>query len=288
MKKLQIRRWAAWALAQALMAASGCAAPADSGHEGMAYVNTGGAMEWITPAEGVAVSTFSEEEFTAGADGWPEYTGEGYEVRRGVDVSFYQGEIDWESVKAAGIDFAMIRCGYRGSETGQLVEDEQFRNNIDGAIAAGLDVGVYFFSQSTGAVEAAEEAMFVLGLIDGYELNMPVAFDWEPIEGSRAEDIDRGGLTAGAVVFCEMIKDAGYVPAVYMYRYIGYYEYELSRLADYELWLGAPGAWPDFYYEHQLWQFSYTGQVDGIPADVDLNLQFLAVPDGSSEAPQGQ
>ena len=129
--------------------------------------------------------------------------------------------------------------------------------------------------------------MFVLGLIDGYELNMPVAFDWEPIEGSRAEDIDRGGLTAGAVVFCEMIKDAGSVPAVYMYRYIGYYEYELSRLADYELWLGAPGAWPDFYYEHQLWQFSYTGQVDGIPADVDLNLQFLAVPDGSSEAPQG-
>ena len=91
-------------------------------------------------------------------------------------------------------------------------------------------MGVYFFSQSMGAVEAAEEALFVLELIEPYEVTMPVAFDWEPISGSRAEDIDREELTASAVVFCEMVKDAGYVPCVYLYRYTGYYEYLMERL----------------------------------------------------------
>ena len=95
-------------------------------------------------------------------------------------------------------------------------------------VEAGLDVGVYFFSQSTGAIEAAEEANFVLELISPYEITMPVAFDWEPLEDSRASDIDRSELTASAMVFCEMVKDAGYTPCVYLYRYIGYYEYDMD------------------------------------------------------------
>ena len=264
------------------LAACGSEAAPDE-HEGQVYVNTGGSYEWITPAEGVAASVFKEEDFDLTGD-WPEYTGEEYTARRGVDVSFYQGEIDWEAVAADGIEFAMIRCGYRGSETGQLVVDEQFEANIAGAIEAGLDVGVYFFSQSMGAVEAAEEALFVLELIEPYEVTMPVAFDWEPISGSRAEDIDREELTASAVVFCEMVKDAGYVPCVYLYRYTGYYEYLMERLGGYELWVGAVGTWPDFYYEHTLWQFSYTGKVDGIPADVDLDIQFIPRP-GDTEIP---
>ena len=207
------KRAGALALSAAmLLTLAACGEPEPDPHEGMAYVNTGANWEWIYPAEGVAVSDFTQDDFTTNADGLPEYTGDAYDTRLGVDVSFYQGEIDWEAVAADGVEFAMIRCGYRGSESGTIVVDEQFENNINGALAAGLDVGVYFFSQSTGAIEAAEEANFVLDLISGYDITMPVAFDWEPLEGSRAEDIDRSELTASAVVFCEMVKDAGYTP----------------------------------------------------------------------------
>ncbi len=268
-----------------LLTLAACGEPEPDPHEGMAYVNTGANWEWIYPAEGVAVSDFTQDDFTTNADGLPEYTGDAYDTRLGVDVSFYQGEIDWEAVAADGVEFAMIRCGYRGSESGTIVVDEQFENNIEGALAAGLDVGVYFFSQSTGAIEAAEEANFVLDLISGYDITMPVAFDWEPLEGSRAEDIDRSELTASAVVFCEMVKDAGYTPCVYLYRYTGYYEYMMERLADYELWVGALGSWPDFYYRHMLWQFSMTGRVEGIDADVDLDYQFIPRPADTEIAP---
>lgn len=268
-----------------LLTLAACGEPEPDPHEGMAYVNTGANWEWIYPAEGVAVSDFTQDDFATNADGLPEYTGDAYDTRLGVDVSFYQGEIDWEAVAADGVEFAMIRCGYRGSESGTIVVDEQFENNIEGALAAGLDVGVYFFSQSTGAIEAAEEANFVLDLISGYDITMPVAFDWEPLEGSRAEDIDRSELTASAVVFCEMVKDAGYTPCVYLYRYTGYYEYMMERLADYELWVGALGSWPDFYYRHMLWQFSMTGRVEGIDADVDLDYQFIPRPADTEIAP---
>lgn len=280
------KRAGALALSAAmLLTLAACGEPEPDPHEGMAYVNTGANWEWVYPAEGVAVSDFTQDDFTTNADGLPEYTGDAYDTRLGVDVSFYQGEIDWEAVAADGVEFAMIRCGYRGSESGTIVVDEQFENNIEGALAAGLDVGVYFFSQSTGAIEAAEEANFVLDLISGYDITMPVAFDWEPLEGSRAEDIDRSELTASAVVFCEMVKDAGYTPCVYLYRYTGYYEYMMERLADYELWVGALGSWPDFYYRHMLWQFSMTGRVDGIDADVDLDYQFIPRPADTEIAP---
>ena len=280
------KRAGALALSAAmLLALAACGEPEPDPHEGMAYVNTGANWEWIYPPEGVAVSYLSQDDLTTNADGLPEYTGDAYDTRLGVDVSFYQGEIDWEAVAADGVEFAMIRCGYRGSESGTIVVDEQFENNINGALAAGLDVGVYFFSQSTGAIEAAEEANFVLDLISGYDITMPVAFDWEPLEGSRAEDIDRSELTASAVVFCEMVKDAGYTPCVYLYRYTGYYEYMMERLADYELWVGALGSWPDFYFRHMLWQFSMTGRVEGIDADVDLDYQFIPRPADTEIAP---
>ncbi|HIS73278.1 MAG TPA: Lyzozyme M1 (1,4-beta-N-acetylmuramidase) [Candidatus Scatomorpha pullicola] len=288
MNKKLFKRLGVLSLAAAMsltLAACGNDEPEADPHEGMAYVNTGANYEWIYPAEGVPVSDFAEEDFQTNADGLPEYIGDRYETRLGVDVSFYQGVIDWEAVAADGVEFAMIRCGYRGSETGDIVVDEQFENNIQGALDAGLDVGVYFFSQSTGAIEAAEEANFVLSLIADYEITMPVAFDWEPLENSRAEDIDRSELTASAVVFCEMVKDAGYTPCVYLYRYIGYYEYMMERLADYEIWVGALGSWPDFYYKHSLWQFSMTGRVDGIDADVDLDYQFIPKPSDTEIAP---
>ena len=267
-------------LAALALAFSGCGAsepePTPDPHEGMIYVNTGANYEWVDLAEGVPVSTLAEDDFVTGEDGVPVYTGDTYETRLGIDVSFYQGDIDWQKVAEQGVEFAMIRCGYRGSSEGELFVDDKFEQNMQGAIDAGLDVGVYFFSQSTGAIEAAEEALFVLDLIKDYEIRMPVAFDWEPLEESRAQDIDRDELTASALVFCEMIKDAGYTPCVYLYRYIAYYDYDLSKLADFQLWIGAPGTALDFYYEAAIWQFSFTSRLEGIDADVDMNLQFYA------------
>lgn len=264
------------ALALTLAACGGEPEPTPDPHEGMIYVNTGANYEWVDLAEGVPVSTLAEDDFVTGEDGVPVYTGDTYETRLGIDVSFYQGDIDWQKVAEQGVEFAMIRCGYRGSSEGELFVDDKFEQNMQGAIDAGLDVGVYFFSQSTGAIEAAEEALFVLDLIKDYEIRMPVAFDWEPLEESRAQDIDRDELTASALVFCEMIKDAGYTPCVYLYRYIAYYDYDLSKLADFQLWIGAPGSTLDFYYEAAIWQFSFTSRLEGIDADVDMNLQFYA------------
>ena len=204
----------------------------------------------------------------------------GVMARHGIDVSEFQGEeIDWKLVKESGIEFVIIRLGYRAyGETGALVMDAMYEQNIQGALDAGLDVGVYFFSQSLGAIEAAEEALYVLELIEGYDLTMPVAFDWEPVEqAERYDEVDSEAITSSAIVFCEMIEDAGYTPCVYLYRYIAYYEYEMERLSEYPLWVGAPGYWDDFYYEHGMWQFSTTGDIPGIEADVDLNLQYLPV-----------
>lgn len=280
------QRILASALAAALLlplAACGAAEPEPSAtpdpHEGMEYISIGDYYDWITPAEGLETAGFTQDDFYLREDGIVEYRGDEYETRLGVDVSFYQGDIDWQAVADSGVEFAMIRCGYRGyGEEGNMAEDEKFRQNMEGALAAGLDVGVYFFSQSLGAIEAAEEALYVLELIEGYDLTMPVAFDWEPVEqAERYDEVDSEAITSSAIVFCEMIEDAGYTPCVYLYRYIAYYEYEMERLSEYPLWVGAPGYWDDFYYEHGMWQFSTTGDIPGIEADVDLNLQYLPV-----------
>lgn len=242
-------------------------------HEGMVEVNIGTEMAWIPLAAGVPVSDFSQRDFSSDGN-IVTYKGDDYDTMLGVDVSFYQGEIDWPAVKAAGIDFAMVRCGYRGSSQGGMFEDECFRANMEGAIDAGIKVGVYFFSQSTGAIEAAQEAEYVLELIEEYDITMPVAYDWEPLEGSRAENINVDELTGSAIVFCEIIRDAGYDACVYFYRRLAYYDYDLTRLSDYIFWVGSPGAVPDFYYAHTIWQFSFTSRIDGIPTEVDLNLHF--------------
>ncbi|MEG1633344.1 MAG: glycoside hydrolase family 25 protein [Oscillospiraceae bacterium] len=260
----------------ALLSLAACGETPPDPHEGMIYVNAGGGGEWLYPAKGVTASDYKAEDFVSDGN-LVSYTGEDYDAALGVDVSFYQGDIDWQAVADSGVEFAMIRCGYRGASEGKLFEDEKFRQNIEGATAAGLRVGVYFFSQSIGAREAAEEAEYVLSLIKDYAVTLPVAFDWEPLDDSRASDVERDELTASAVVFCEMIKDAGYSPCVYLYRSLGYHDYDLSRLSGYDLWVGAPGEAPDFYYAHSMWQFSFTGKIPGIGTDVDLNLRMTPV-----------
>lgn len=228
--------------------------------------------EVIIPDFDVPDNKLDMEGFTADAEGRLAYEG----AVLGVDVSEFQGEVDWYAVKAAGIEFAILRTGYRGMTQGLLKEDQCFRQNLEGAANAGLKLGVYFFSQAVTPEEAEEEADYVLEILDGQALTFPVAFDWEPITGdeARTDGLDGEEMTRCAAAFCKRIEDAGYRPAVYFNQTQGYLRYDLRELTDYELWLAEYGAVPDFYYHFDLWQYSHTGRVDGIQGDVDLDLAF--------------
>ena len=178
---------------------------------------------------------------------------------------------------ADGIDFAIIRLGYRGYTEGGLMMDERFQANIQGALDAGLEVGVYFFSQAITPQEAEAEAAFVLNAVEDYEITYPIAFDWEPITGgqtARTDGLTGEMLTQCAAAFCAKVAEAGYEPAVYFNQDLGYLHYDLRELTDYTLWLAEYDTKPDFYYHFDLWQYTHTGTVAGIQGNVDLNLDL--------------
>ncbi|MBQ3565679.1 MAG: glycoside hydrolase family 25 protein, partial [Oscillospiraceae bacterium] len=194
----------------------------------------------------------------------------------GVDVSVHQGEIDWNKVKESGIDFAMIRLGYRGYGTGEPGLDEMYKENIIGSRAAGLDTGVYFFSQAITAEEAVEEANMVIESLDGLDVNYPVVFDWEIItdDSARTDSISVDVLTDCCVAFCETIKNAGYTPMIYQNKRTSIFKLDLNRLNDYDFWLAEYNAEPSYYYDFDMWQYTSSGRVPGIEGNVDLNISF--------------
>ena len=157
----------------------------------------------------------------------------------GIDVSAYQGDIDWHQVAEAGVDFAIIRLGYRGYESGKLVEDKFARKNLEGAAEAGIPIGVYFFSQALNVEEAREEAQFVLDMIDPYEVAMPVVFDWEHVnnESARSNGMDPYVATDCAKAFLEVIDEAGYWPMMYFNSFQARKLFYLDQLMEYDFWL---------------------------------------------------
>lgn len=208
--------------------------------------------------------------------GFKRYKSEDTLASVGVDVSSHQQEIDWELVAANGVEFAMIRVGYRGYTEGEIQPDEYFVQNIEGARAAGLDVGAYFFSQALDEQEAIDEANYVLEQIKDYPLSYPVIFDWEDIEAdARTDGMDSVQLTKNAIAFCDTIKQAGYRAGVYFNQRFGYEEFDLESLQDYVFWLAEYNDTPSFSFHFQIWQYCNDGRVDGIKTDVDLNLAFL-------------
>ena len=208
--------------------------------------------------------------------GFKRYKSEDTLASVGVDVSSHQQEIDWELVAANGVEFAMIRVGYRGYTEGEIQPDDSFVQNIEGARAAGLDVGVYFFSQALDEQEAIDEANYVLEQIKDYPLSYPVIFDWEDIEAdARTDGMDSVQLTKNAIAFCDTIEQAGYRAGVYFNQRFGYEEFDLESLQDYVFWLAEYNDTPSFSFHFQIWQYCNDGRVDGIKTDVDLNLAFL-------------
>ena len=196
---------------------------------------------------------------------------------KGVDVSKYQGNIDWNQVKASGIEFAIIRVGYRGYGTGVLVEDSTFRQNIKGATAAGLKVGLYFYSQAINETEAVEEASMVISLCQGYNISYPIYFDTEKVAGDtgRADNISRAQRTANAVAFCETIRNSGYKAGVYSYASWFYNQLNMASLSPYSIWIAQYRDELSFDYNYDIWQYSSTGSVPGIPKPTDMNVSKL-------------
>lgn len=198
------------------------------------------------------------------------------EAHYGVDVSYYQGEIDWPAVAADGIDFAFIRAGYRGYVSGALLADENCAANLAGAIAAGLPVGLYVFSQAITEEEAVAEAELALEQAAGYQISYPVAFDMEEIhnETARTDSLSREEATAIALAFCQRIEEAGLRPVIYGNIKFLAGRLDLSQLTGYPLWLAQYYDRPLFPYDFHFWQYSSSGQVAGINGDVDLNICF--------------
>ena len=202
---------------------------------------------------------------------------EGYFAKIGIDVSDNQGWIDWHAVANDNIEFALIRCGFRGTSEGGLYPDDYFEYNLASAKEAGLDCGVYFFSQAVTEEEAREEASYVIELLGGAELEYPVAFDFErQAEGidSRVDTLTSEEATAIAQAFCEVIEGAGYRAMLYGNSYDLVW-FNMDALSDYTIWYAEYGALPSCRSPYMFWQYSNDGRVSGIDAAVDMNLALV-------------
>lgn len=198
------------------------------------------------------------------------------ETLEGIDVSVHQGVIDWQQVAAAGVDFVMIRAAYRGYKYGQVNADSNALANIQGARDAGLLVGVYIYSQAINMVEAVEEAQFLLELLEGVPLDLPITFDWERYsDEARTADVSGRTVTDCAIAFCETIRSGGREAMIYFNTAQALEQLSLPELAEYPFWLAQYDTEAVFPYRVDMWQYSNTGKVPGIGGNVDLNIGFF-------------
>lgn len=218
--------------------------------------------------------------------GFKSYTDKenGVRAKQGIDVSEFQGEeIDWKQVRQSGIEFVFVRLGYRTyGESGDLVLDAMYDQNVRGALQEGLQVGVYFFSQATTAAEAVEEAEFVLAHLKSYEIDGPVVFDTEEIKWDTARTDGNTGqdFTNYCKVFCDTIQHAGYDTMIYANMKWMAFTLDLEELTEYNFWYADYHDVPQCPYDFKIWQYSETGAVPGINSNVDLNLWFQEEKEG--------
>lgn len=200
-------------------------------------------------------------------------TGSG--TKLGVDVSKWNGDIDWFRVKDSGVEFAIIRAGYRGSVTGSIVVDPYFEYNMHSASSAGIAAGVYFFTQAVNEVEAVEEASAVIELIKEYDIEYPIYIDTEGAGGNgRADKLDKETRTLVCEAFCRTIENAGYRAGVYASR--NWYNNNLAtdRLDRYQIWLAEYRSVPLYEGYYNMWQYTSKGKIDGIQGNVDLDISY--------------
>ena len=192
----------------------------------------------------------------------------------GIDISKHNGNIDWNAVKNSGVQYVILRCGYRGSASGVLVEDQKFKSNIQGATAAGLKVGIYFFSQAVNEVEAVEEASMTLSLIKKHRITYPVYIDVESANG-RADGISKEARTSVINAFCQTIRNSGYTPGLYANKNWLTEKINTGALGGCKIWLAQYVAAPTYGGRYEMWQYSSRGSIAGIKGNVDLNISYM-------------
>ena len=192
----------------------------------------------------------------------------------GIDISKHNGNIDWNAVKNSGVQYVILRCGYRGSASGVLVEDQKFKSNIQGATAAGLKVGIYFFSQAVNEVEAVEEASMTLSLIKKHRITYPVYIDVESANG-RADGISKEARTSVINAFCQTIRNSGYTPGLYANKNWLTEKINTGALGGCKIWLAQYVAAPTYGGRYEMWQYSSRGSIAGIKGNVDLNVSYM-------------
>lgn len=227
--------------------------------------------------DGVTKHNYLPENFVSTDDGEMQYIENGVVVsHKGIDVSKYQGTIDWSAVASDGVEYAFVRLGIRGYGSGKLALDEFYDRNMRGAKDAGIRTGVYFFTQAITVEEAVEEADYVLQNIAGYDVTYPVVFDVEMIvnDDGRANDLSQKERTDIAIAFCDKIKQAGYTPMIYGNVKCFTKLLDMTRLNDYEKWYAFYDDYMYMPYQVEIWQYTEKGSVAGINANVDLNISY--------------
>ena len=200
----------------------------------------------------------------------------GMETRKGIDVSKFQGKINWKKVANDDIEFAYMRLGYRGYGSGKIVLDDTFEYNIEKAKSAGLDVGVYFFTEAVNKKEGIEEAEFVLENLEKYNVDLPIVIDVEESASSdsRTKDLTKEERTDAVIAFCERIKEAGHEVMIYGNTKSFMVMMDNEKLEDYDKWFAYYKYPLRFPYKMKMWQYTSSAEVNGIEGGVDVNIMF--------------
>lgn len=198
-----------------------------------------------------------------------------YGISYGIDVSEWQGKINWEKVKKTGISFAMIRCGYRQTEGSKIHEDVRFRENIEAATNAGLKVGVYFFGTAKNEAEALEEAEFTINLIKDYNITYPVAYDAETFNKGRLKNVSYSTITDNILTFTETVGSYGYETMVYSYYDALINMLDMGKFDGKLIWLSHFSPTTGYIGNYNMWQYTSEGHVDGINTNVDINISYF-------------
>ena len=231
----------------------------------------------IPYVEDMDKNEYDKDGFALDENGFMTYTENGKVISHiGIDASEHQGDIDFAQVKAQGVEFVLLRIGGRGyGSEGSMYPDTKFDEYYENAKNAGLKVGGYFFSQARNAQEGREEAEYALEILDGRELDYPLAFDWELIENepsARTNGVSAKDLTDAATAFCETVSDHDITPVIYINSSLIYTNYDLTKIKDYDLWHAEYTSTPSLFYNFTIWQYTYEGSIEGISGNVDINV----------------
>lgn len=242
-----------------------------------------GTEEWVLISPYLTKNTYDFTNLSESAN-LKKYTENGKKISYvGVDISKHNGSINFRSLKASGVDYVMIRLGARGYSTGQLSLDDNFAENMEEAVEAGLDIGIYFYSQAINQEEAVQEVNFVVQNLEPYRAHItyPVAFDMENVSNDKAriDQLSRDDKTTITSSFLSGIQAAGYAPMIYGNKEWLIKNIDLAKLQDYDIWLSQDEDIPDYPYQYTMWQYTTTGVVNGIKGDANLNICFVSYSD---------